>query len=192
MEIAVVAARRSPRLHAGRRDRHRRARAGRGRRADPAGLPLGHRGPGVRPRAARAHGGGGRGADRQHAVRSLPSAAGVRRRAHHGAGVRPARRPQGRRGSATTTTSPGRSARSARCSVPTSRSPAHPGSSRRRPSWSGSRCSARRRPSTHWRAEDAVDGADAVHADTWVSMGQEDEKAARVQGVRGLHRRRRS
>lgn len=32
----------------------------------------------------------------------------------------------------------------------------------------------------HGRAVDAVAGADAVHADTWVSMGQEDEKAARV------------
>lgn len=30
------------------------------------------------------------------------------------------------------------------------------------------------------RAEEAVAGADAVHADTWVSMGQEHEKAARV------------
>jgi len=32
----------------------------------------------------------------------------------------------------------------------------------------------------HGRAVDAVTGADAVHADTWVSMGQESEKAARV------------
>ena len=32
---------------------------------------------------------------------------------------------------------------------------------------------------THRPAE-AVAGADAVHADTWVSMGQEDEKAARA------------
>ena len=42
----------------------------------------------------------------------------------------------------------------------------------------------------HWRPADAVKGADAVHADTWVSMGQEEEKAARVAGVRGVHRRR--
>jgi len=38
----------------------------------------------------------------------------------------------------------------------------------------------------HWRAGDAVAGADAVHADTWVSMGQEDEKAARVKSFEGF------
>ena len=38
----------------------------------------------------------------------------------------------------------------------------------------------------HWRAADAVAGADAVHADTWVSMGQEDEKAARVKAFEGF------
>lgn len=38
----------------------------------------------------------------------------------------------------------------------------------------------------HWRAVDAVAGADAVHADTWVSMGQEDEKAARVRAFEGF------
>jgi ornithine carbamoyltransferase len=37
----------------------------------------------------------------------------------------------------------------------------------------------------HWRAEDAVTGADAVHADTWVSMGQEDEKAGRIKAFEG-------
>ncbi len=37
-----------------------------------------------------------------------------------------------------------------------------------------------------WRAEEAVNGADAVHADTWVSMGQEDEKAARVRAFEGF------
>jgi ornithine carbamoyltransferase len=37
-----------------------------------------------------------------------------------------------------------------------------------------------------WRAEEAVDGADAVHADTWVSMGQEGEKAARVKAFEGF------
>lgn len=38
----------------------------------------------------------------------------------------------------------------------------------------------------HLKAVDAVAGADAVHADTWVSMGQEDEKAARVQAFEGF------
>ena len=38
----------------------------------------------------------------------------------------------------------------------------------------------------HWRAGDAVAGADAVHADTWVSMGQEHEKAARVKSFEGF------
>jgi ornithine carbamoyltransferase len=38
----------------------------------------------------------------------------------------------------------------------------------------------------HWRPADAVKGADAVHADTWVSMGQEEEKAARVQAFEGF------
>lgn len=35
------------------------------------------------------------------------------------------------------------------------------------------------------RPVEAVDGADAVHTDTWVSMGQEHEKAARRQAFEG-------
>lgn len=38
----------------------------------------------------------------------------------------------------------------------------------------------------HSRPIDAVRGADAVHADTWVSMGQESEKAARVKAFEGF------
>ncbi len=38
---------------------------------------------------------------------------------------------------------------------------------------------------TH-RAAEAVAGAHAVHADTWVSMGQEDEKASRKQAFEGF------
>lgn len=37
-----------------------------------------------------------------------------------------------------------------------------------------------------WRAADAVAGADAVHSDTWVSMGQEADKAARLQSFEGF------
>ena len=36
------------------------------------------------------------------------------------------------------------------------------------------------------RPTDAVAGADAVHSDTWVSMGQEDDKAARKQAFEGF------
>ena len=35
-------------------------------------------------------------------------------------------------------------------------------------------------------------GADAVHTDTWTSMGQEDGEGAARAGVRGLHGRRRA
>ena len=38
----------------------------------------------------------------------------------------------------------------------------------------------------HGRPVDAVRGADAVHADTWVSMGQESEKGDRVKAFEGF------
>ncbi len=38
----------------------------------------------------------------------------------------------------------------------------------------------------HTRAADAVAGADAVHTDTWVSMGQEGEQAARRRAFEGF------
>jgi ornithine carbamoyltransferase len=40
--------------------------------------------------------------------------------------------------------------------------------------------------SLHHRAVDAVAGADVVHSDTWVSMGQDDEKAQRLQAFEGF------
>ena len=40
--------------------------------------------------------------------------------------------------------------------------------------------------SLHQRPVDAVTGADVVHADTWVSMGQDDEKAERLQAFEGF------
>ena len=52
-------------------------------------------------------------------------------------------------------------------------------------------CSARRGVDQTHRPAEAVAGADAVHTDTWVSMGQEAEKDGAQAGVRGLHRRRR-
>jgi len=39
---------------------------------------------------------------------------------------------------------------------------------------------------SHGRALDAAKGADAVHADTWVSMGQEGEKSDRVKAFEGF------
>ena len=38
----------------------------------------------------------------------------------------------------------------------------------------------------HHRPVDAVAGADVVHSDTWVSMGQDDEKAQRLQAFEGF------
>jgi ornithine carbamoyltransferase len=38
----------------------------------------------------------------------------------------------------------------------------------------------------HHRPVDAVAGADVVHSDTWVSMGQDGEKAARLQAFEGF------
>jgi ornithine carbamoyltransferase len=38
----------------------------------------------------------------------------------------------------------------------------------------------------HHRPVDAVAGADVVHSDTWVSMGQDDEKAQRLQVFEGF------
>ena len=69
-------------------------------------------------------------------------------------------------------------ARSPRCWAPTSDSPARAASRATRPSSSDSRCSARRRRARRRPPRDAVAGAHAVHTDTWVSMGQEAEKAA--------------
>jgi ornithine carbamoyltransferase len=40
--------------------------------------------------------------------------------------------------------------------------------------------------SLHHRPVDAVAGADVVHADTWVSMGQDEEKALRMKAFEGF------
>ena len=40
--------------------------------------------------------------------------------------------------------------------------------------------------SLHHRPVEAVSGADVVHSDTWVSMGQDDEKAQRLQAFEGF------
>ena len=70
-------------------------------------------------------------------------------------------------------------------SAGTSVTAARRASSRARPSSNACCCSVRRAPSITRPAE-AVKGADAVHADTWVSMGQEEEKAARDQAFEGF------
>ena len=54
------------------------------------------------------------------------------------------------------------------------------------PSWSGWPCSAAAAIAATDRPAEAVAGADAVHSDTWVSMGQEDDKAARKQAFEGF------
>ena len=59
---------------------------------------------------------------------------------------------------------------------------------RRRASSSGSIAARLRRASSSTsRPVEAVDGADAVHTDTWVSMGQEAEQGDARAGLRGLH-----
>ncbi|HET9665634.1 MAG TPA: ornithine carbamoyltransferase, partial [Desertimonas sp.] len=40
--------------------------------------------------------------------------------------------------------------------------------------------------SIHHRPSEAVSGADVVHSDTWVSMGQDDEKTQRLQAFEGF------
>ena len=40
--------------------------------------------------------------------------------------------------------------------------------------------------SIHHRPAEAVSGADVVHSDTWVSMGQDDEKTQRLQAFEGF------
>ena len=74
MEMAVVAARRPPGDHPGRRGRPRRPRERRGRDPHPGLLPRRHRGAGVRARQGRAHGRGRRRARREPAVRRGPPA----------------------------------------------------------------------------------------------------------------------
>ena len=57
----------------------------------------------------------------------------------------------------------------------------------RRESWSG-RSAAELEVTTD--PVEAVDGADALYTDVWTSMGQEDERSARLAGLRRVHRRR--
>ena len=81
------------------------------------------------------------------------------------------RRPLARRGV--------RAARRCTCA-----SPVRPATTPTTPSSSASRCSARHRWRSRDRVAEAVDGADAVHTDTWVSMGQEADKQERIDRVR--------
>ncbi len=119
-----------------------------------------------------------RGPGRQHALRPLASAAGVRRCAHDAAATRRARPARPWPTWATTRTSPGRSPRSRCCSGCTSGSAVRVASTPTRPNSNGSRLIGTGTIEQVTRAVEAVEGANAVHTDTWVSMGQEDEKAA--------------
>ena len=60
------------------------------------------------------------------------------------------------------------------------------GSTPTTPSSSGSCCSVPRRSSRRPGPRRRSSGAHAVHTDTWVSMGQEDDKAARRQAFEGF------
>ena len=120
-------------------------------------------------------------------------AAGARRRADDGAG-RSARSPAGRVAWVGDYNNVARSlGRDLRCcSAPTCASPARSATSAddaELERLAAARCGVGVEPH---RPAEAVAGADAVHADTWVSMGQEDEQAGAQAGVRGLHRRRRA
>jgi hypothetical protein len=184
MEMAVSAARRSPGLHARRRGRLRHPRAGRGRGPDPGGLPRGDRRPGVRPPVLDPDGRRGRRARGQHALGPLAPAAGLRRRADDAAvSGRPGRATVA--WSATTTTWPARSARSRRSSACTSASPVRTGSTPPTPSSNGSCLLGAASVEQSHRPVEAVEGAHAVHTDTWVSMGQEADKAATHQQFEG-------
>ncbi len=140
----------------------------------------------LRPRGARPDGGRGDRSGGEHALRPGPSAAGPGRRVDDGAAARPAGRDARWRGSATTTTSPARSARSARCSGPRSGYACPvgydpgPAEVERLTLLGAAAVVAGHRP------DEAVAGADAVHADTWVSMGQEADKVARKQAFEGF------
>ena len=115
--------------------------------------------------------------DRQPSVRSSPSVAGDRRRHDHGGGARTRSLAGPWRGSATITTSPARSARCALLGAGALRLPVRVPRRRRGARAPGiARCGIGVADAP---AMAAVSGADAVHADTWVSMGQEEDAATR-------------
>ena len=193
MEMAVVAARRPPGLHARRRGRPRHARVGRGRRPHPGGLPRGHRGPGVRAPISS----GWRPSASVPVVNLLsdrvPPAAGAGRRADDAAV--PRRRSPARpwRTSATATTSPARWPRSSR-DARHARALRLPAGLRARRGRAGAdrRCSARRRSSC--RTASRRGGARRrrrAHRHVGRRWGRRTTKTRARRRVRGLHGRRR-
>ena len=130
-------------------------------------LPRRARRPHARARGARGVGGVGVDPGDQRADRGRASVPGARRRADD---PRPARRAStacASRGSATARTCSSRSPRSASCSA-TRSSPPAPTATRR------AGVETVRDP------REAVAGADVVVTDTWISMGQEHERAQRL------------